>query len=206
MGNQAISSGTDNPADSTVRAWSPAVRPDWGNLVGATPSNRVMTKLGHSAHGSVMSCSSSLRSRMLRCIVAFHTEATLAGDVNVTVKYTGKGEVDASHRLWVWLFDTPEIGPGAIPIAEFSLTKNGDVAAFKAVSAAQVWIAVAYDEKGGFAGNAPPPMGSPVALYGVETGAPAPVTPGEKSAVTDHFQRLRAHAVGGTKTITRSAY
>jgi hypothetical protein len=30
-------------------------------------------------------------------------------------------------------------------------------------------------------------MGSPVALYGVETGAPAPVTPGEKGSVTVTF-------------------
>jgi hypothetical protein len=114
-------------------------------------------------------------------------ETSVAGDVDVTVKYTGKGEVDASHRLWVWLFDTPDIGPGAIPIHEMSLSKNGDVASFKAIAAAQVWIAVAYDEKGGFAGSAPPPMGSPVMLYGTDTGAPVAVTPGEKGAVTVTF-------------------
>ncbi len=112
---------------------------------------------------------------------------TLAGDVKVTVKYTGKGEVDDTHRLWIWLFDSPNIGPGAMPISESSLTKNGDAATFKAVSAEQVWIAVAYDEKGGFAGSAPPPTGAPVMIYGAETGAFTAVAPGDDAAVTVTF-------------------
>ena len=110
-----------------------------------------------------------------------------AGAVKVTVKYTGKGDVDDSHRLWVWLFDSPNIGAGSIPIAEMSLDKNGSTATFDAVGAAEVWIAVAYDVNGGFAGMAPPPSGSPVSTYGMAAGAPAPVTPGEKGAVTFGF-------------------
>ena len=111
-----------------------------------------------------------------------------AGVVKVTIKYGGKGDVDDSHRLWVWLFDTPNIGPGAMPIAETSIDKNGGVATFDAVSAPQVWIAVAYDVHGGFAGMAPPPSGSPASTYGAAAGgAPAAVTPGENGAVTLAF-------------------
>jgi hypothetical protein len=112
--------------------------------------------------------------------------AAAAANVRVTVKYTGKGTVDATHRIWVWLFDNPAIGPGAIPIAELSLDKNGGTAAFPNVSAQQVYVAVAYDEKGGFAGQAPPPPGSPIALYGVKAAEdpPLPITPGPKAAVT----------------------
>ena len=44
------------------------------------------------------------------------TAAVAAGTLKVTVHYTGKGKVDASHKLWVWLFDTPNIGPGSMPI------------------------------------------------------------------------------------------
>ena len=47
-----------------------------------------------------------------------------AGTVKVTVHYTGKGTVDASHKLWVWVFDTPNIGPGAMPIDQVALDKN----------------------------------------------------------------------------------
>ena len=50
--------------------------------------------------------------------------------VRVTVKYTGKGPVDETHRVWLWLFDTPDIGPGSMPIAELSIGKNGDTATF----------------------------------------------------------------------------
>jgi hypothetical protein len=117
----------------------------------------------------------------------------VAEDVTVTVKYAGKGDVDPTHRVWIWLFDTPDIGPGAIPFAEQSLEKNGATATFSGVAAQKVWIAVAYDEKGGFAGSAPPPSGSPVMIYGMETGAATPVTPGAQGGVTmtfDDSQRM----------------
>lgn len=110
-------------------------------------------------------------------------------DVSVTIKYSGKGAVDANHKLWVWLFDTPAIGPDSIPIAELSLDKNGGTATFPNVTTKQVYIAVAYDEAGGFGGQAPPPPGSPIALYGVKeaTDPPQPVVPGPKGKVTIAF-------------------
>ena len=113
--------------------------------------------------------------------------ADTAGAVKVTVKYTGKGEVDGTHRLWVWVFDTPNIGAGSMPIGETSIESNGGVAVFDGIDAPQVWIAAAYDVHGGFAGMAPPPSGSPAATYGMAAGAPAPVTPGEKGTVTLAF-------------------
>ena len=118
-----------------------------------------------------------------------------ASGVSVTVKYTGKGTVDSTHRLWVWLFDNPNIGPDAIPIGEQSIDKNGGTATFPSVSAKQVYIAIAYDEGGGFMGSGPPPPGSPIALYGAK-GPESPaqaVTPGPKAAVTvtfDDTQRM----------------
>lgn len=135
---------------------------------------------------------SSVAIALLACAALFApttaaSRATGAAEnLKVTVKYTGKGEVDTSHKVWVWLFDTPDIGPGAIPIAEQSLDKNDATAAFSDVTAKTVWIAVAYDEKGGFTGSAPPPSGSPVALY-TEAGAPTGVTPGEKGEVAVTF-------------------
>jgi len=113
-----------------------------------------------------------------------------AGDVKVTVKYAGKGTVDSNHRLWIWLFDTPDISAGGIPIAEMSLDANGTSATFANVAQEKVWIAVAFDEHGGFAGSAPPPSGSPVTLY-VEKGAPASVTPGPDTAVSVTFDDTR---------------
>jgi hypothetical protein len=99
--------------------------------------------------------------------------------VNVTAQYTGKGTVDDGHRIWIWLFDSPDFTSGqAMPLAEQSLAENGTTAVFSGIGASQVWIAVAYDERGGFMGSAPPPSGAPVSTY-IENGAPAPVAPGE---------------------------
>ena len=107
-----------------------------------------------------------------------------SNSVSVTIKYDGKGTVDPGHKIWVWLFDSPEIGPGSVPIAEDSMAKNGGTITFPSV-ASTVYIAVAYDEGGGFAGQAPPPPGSPVGIYGAKSleEKPIPVTPGPKGAV-----------------------
>lgn len=109
-----------------------------------------------------------------------------AGSVKVTVNYTGKGSVDASHKIWVWIFDTPNIGAGSQPVDQVALDKNGAVAEFANVTPGQVWIAVAFDQQGVMTGNEPPPSGSPISIH-AENGAPSAVIPGDKAAVTITF-------------------
>lgn len=116
-----------------------------------------------------------------------------AGPVKVTIHYKGKGTVDGSHRLWVWLFATPDIGPNSMPIAELSVDKNGGTATFDGITSERVWIAVAFDEHGTMTGNAPPPSGSPVGLYVGSDGAPRSVVPGDSTAAVvtfDDSQRM----------------
>lgn len=116
-----------------------------------------------------------------------------AGSVKVTINYKGQGTVDGSHRLWVWLFSSPDIGPGSMPVAEMSIDTNGGVAVFDGVTAERVWIAAAFDEQGTMSGGAPPPPGSPVGLYVGSDGAPRGVTPGDTAdaALTfDDSQRM----------------
>lgn len=118
--------------------------------------------------------------------------AAAAGAVNVTINYKGAGAVDGSHRVWIWLFNSPDIGPASMPIAQMSVEKNGDAATFE-VGDDRVWIAVAYDEKGVMTGNEPPPSGTPIGIYASSTGAPEAVTPGANGAVTvtfDDSQRM----------------
>lgn len=118
-------------------------------------------------------------------------DAGAVSDLAVTVKYVGKGTVDAKHRVWVWLFDTPDLGPGAMPFDEASIEKNGDTITFKGITAKAVYVAVAYDEAGGFGGMAPPPSGSPIGVYsGAQPGPPAPIIPGETTAVTVTFNEM----------------
>jgi hypothetical protein len=101
------------------------------------------------------------------------------GVVKVTIHYTGKGQVDASHKLWVWLFDTPNIGPGSMPVDQVSLDKNDVDASFEGVADGKFYIAAAFDETGAMMGDAPPPTGTPIGILGA-AGAPSAVSPGAK--------------------------
>jgi hypothetical protein len=112
-----------------------------------------------------------------------------AQSLKVTIRYTGAGQVDAGHKVFVYLFDSPEFmtNPGTVmPVAANTLERNGDVLTFPGVGAAQVWIAVIYDQTGGFAGDGPPPSGSPAGIY-MENGQPAPIATGPTASVTVAF-------------------
>jgi hypothetical protein len=129
---------------------------------------------------------------MLMATAAMHSTTAVAasggapvaaGTVKVTVNYKGKGTVDATHRIWVWLFSSPDIGPGSMPIAEVAIDANGKLATFEGIDAERVWIAAAFDESGSMNGNGPPPSGSPVGLYAGTDGAPKSVVPGESAVL-----------------------
>jgi len=109
-----------------------------------------------------------------------------AGTVKVTIHYTGKGTVDASHKVWVWLFDTPNIGPGATPIDQVSIDQNDMDAVFQGVATEKVYIAAAFDETGSMMGDAPPPTGTPIGILGAN-GAASPVQSGAKEAAVLTF-------------------
>ena len=114
---------------------------------------------------------------------AVATETTL----KVTVQYAGAGKVDQTHRIWVWLFDqAPEGAAHVPPIAQQSLTVNGGVASFTAIAPTRVWVAVTYDQQGGYAVGGAPPSGSPAGAYEVNDEM-APVTPGPSASIQITF-------------------
>lgn len=105
-------------------------------------------------------------------------ELGAAGDVAVTVTYKGKGTVDETHEIWVFLFPSAEIA-GARPIATEVLKKNGGTATFTNVPQSPVYIRTVYDEKGDYDGfSGPPPPGTPIGQYSKDAKTIAPVTPG----------------------------
>jgi hypothetical protein len=105
-------------------------------------------------------------------------ELSAAGDVAVTVTYKGKGPVDQTHEIWVFLFDSAEIA-GARPIATEVLRKNGGTATFANVTQSPVYVRTVYDEKGDYDGfSGPPPSGTPIGQYSKDAKTIAPVTPG----------------------------
>ncbi len=104
--------------------------------------------------------------------------ASEGASLEVQVKYTGPGTVDESHAIYVFVFDTPNIQAGSIPVAYSKVTTNGERAKFAALTASPVYIAATFDEQGGYdpAASGPPPSGSPAALYSADgTGAPSGV-------------------------------
>jgi hypothetical protein len=100
-----------------------------------------------------------------------------ARTLKLKLNYTGAGTVDEKHRLFVFLFDSPDFVKGEqIPpvAAQTAATKNGELTFSLSVS--PVYIVVAYDIAGTYDGQSgPPPSGSPVTLYGKEPGTPDPV-------------------------------
>lgn len=118
---------------------------------------------------------------------AVTTHTGQAGSVTVTVRYTGQGTVDDGHRLWIWLFDTPDIGPDSMPIHEAFVSANGGSTTIEGVGPDRVWIAVAFDQRGGSTGNAPPASGSPVGIHAGTDGRPTPVVTGDKATALVTF-------------------
>lgn len=88
-------------------------------------------------------------------LVTMATPAIVAqesGRLKVTVEYKGSGTVDATHEIFVWVFDNPNIGADAVPIANDVLTTNGGTLNFSGLPK-EVYIAAAYDEKGDYDGT-----------------------------------------------------
>lgn len=115
---------------------------------------------------------------------------TEAGKLKVKVEYSGQlGTVDKEHKIWVWLFDTPNITPEATPIAVAALSENK--ASYQFLSLPKVvYIAAAFDNRGGYDGStAPPPSGTPLTIFGGATPGMATAVPtgAEDAGVTVTF-------------------
>ena len=118
--------------------------------------------------------------------------ALRAGDVNVTVTYKGKGPVDDTHEIWVFLFDTPTVDAQSQPVMTATVKKSGGTATFKNVTQDTVYVRMAYDEKGTYDGlTGPPPPGTPIGMYSIDGKTAAPIKPGRAAKVKVTFDDSR---------------
>lgn len=113
-------------------------------------------------------------------VVAALAAAGLAGAaqgsaLNVTVNYTGPGDVDAGHAIYLALYDTPDIAGGAMPIGAQVATENGQTVEFPNVSASPVYLSALFDINGGWDGLSAVPSGSPAATWRPLQPAPTPI-------------------------------
>jgi hypothetical protein len=111
-----------------------------------------------------------------------------SADVTITASYTGKGVVDATNEILVFLFDHPNPTAESRPLGMQAVTKNGGSVTFKGLTASPVYAAAVYDEKGVYAGQGPPPVGTPYVIHGVTAKTQAtPIVPGPKGKATVRF-------------------
>jgi hypothetical protein len=97
--------------------------------------------------------------------------------LEVKLNYTGAGKVDQNHKIFLFLFDSPDFMQGnAMPIGSQTATAKDQTVTFSDLSAATVYVAVAFDPKGEYDGMSAPPPGASMGLYFKEPGTPAPIT------------------------------
>ena len=109
--------------------------------------------------------------------------AQSARQLIVKATYSGQGEVDAAKQIFLYLFDSPEIAQGAMPIAMMTSAKNGADVVFNGLTPPVVYLVAAY---GDFDPMGPPPSGTPVAFY--LPGDPTPTgIPIDEEKVTIEF-------------------
>jgi hypothetical protein len=117
---------------------------------------------------------------------------TPSGELAVTVTYTGKGKVDATHEILVFLFDHPSpTGESGPPIGLQAITKSGGTATFKGLGPTPVYITLVYDEQADYDGKSgPPPAGTPIGSY-AKAGKPIAVKPAAGVKVKATFDDSR---------------
>ena len=96
--------------------------------------------------------------------------------LKVKLNYTGTGKVDEKHKIFLFLFDTPDFRErGDMPVAVGTAAAKDATASFSNVAKSPVYLIAVYDPSGEYAGMSVPPSGSSLALYGDGTGKMAPI-------------------------------
>src|ERR1051325_7907405 len=90
--------------------------------------------------------------------------------VQVDVTYTGSGTVDASHKIYVALWESPDFGSG--PAAVKPLESKTGTVTFTDVQKSPVYVSTAYDPTGKWDAQSSPPSGSSLGMYATKPPTP----------------------------------
>jgi hypothetical protein len=98
--------------------------------------------------------------------------------LKVMLHYSGAGAVDEKHKIFVFVFDSPDFiqREDAMPIANDSGTAKDATLTFSNVAASPVYLVAVYDPAGAYEGMSKPPTGSSLGIFSKTPGQPAPVT------------------------------
>ncbi|HTU02283.1 MAG TPA: hypothetical protein VMG58_10725 [Candidatus Sulfotelmatobacter sp.] len=94
--------------------------------------------------------------------------------LKVKLGYTGSGKVDANHKIFVFLFDSPDfVQGGVMPIASQSASAKDATLEFPGLEKSPIFVVAAFDPSGGYDGQSgPPPSGSSMGMYSTTPGQP----------------------------------
>lgn len=103
-------------------------------------------------------------------------ESNAGSTLQVQLNYSGTGTVDGQHKIYVAVWDSPDFVKNEMPpfATQPASSKNG-VVTFENVKKTPVYVSTAYDPKGQWDAQSPPPDGSSLGLYSK--------TPGQATAV-----------------------
>lgn len=104
-------------------------------------------------------------------------KAPASRTLKVKLKYTGPGTVDDKHRIFVFVFDTPDFvrREDVMPIGSDSGSAKDAILTFNDVSASPVYLIAVYDPTGGYEGMSKPPTGCSLGIYGATPGEPGAI-------------------------------
>jgi len=115
------------------------------------------------------------------------TTRTLKAKLN----YTGAGTVDEKHKIFLFVFDSPDfMQGGSMPVGFGSASAKDGTVTITDLAVSPIYIAVAYDPTGGYDGQSgPPPSGASMGVYAKTPGTPEPVKidPGKTAEITVAF-------------------
>ena len=117
-------------------------------------------------------------------------KAPASRTLKVKLNYTGSGAVDAKHRIFVFLFDSPDFMKGeGMPIASQSADAKDGTITFSDVEKSPVYASAVYDPSGEYEGMSQPPSGASLGPYSKTPGEAAPVNiePGKTAEIEIAF-------------------
>jgi hypothetical protein len=108
--------------------------------------------------------------------------------IQVDIDYTGSGTVNASHNVYVALWDSSDMSGGP-PVAVLSLNSKKGTVTFSDVQRVPAFVSAAYDPTGNWDAQSPPPSGTSLGMYSRNPPNPQPidVAPGKSVKVTITF-------------------
>jgi hypothetical protein len=108
--------------------------------------------------------------------------------IEVEVTCTGAGKVDASHKIYVALWDSADMNSGP-PVADQNPGFESGHCHVTDVQTVPAYISVAFDPTGSWGADSPPPSGTSLGMYSAHPPKPDPieVAPGKTVRVKVTF-------------------